>query len=423
MTQRQIGDAGRVRRLLGGPHTVWLVDRVRRRLELGKPVTGSVTLDGSSAAQRRAVELLLGRRPASGTSLTVSLDEVDRTLRGSGAAPDGLASAIEMLRGPVRDRREEAAALAAAWDDAYRRLDAVVADRPDLAQWRAGLDRTGLVRRLLPDPAEARPVLDALARVVQRLPSPGVPIGRLAAVACGDAHALDDGRPAGTLALSAARALAGGVELSAPAVGRRGQWAAVGVHLDELSSTVLCLGLPGDSDTSLGRTLTTAREAGEPAVLTLRQLRRHDGVVAGGGLVRLCENPVVVSAAAEELGSRCPPLVCVNGRPSAAVWLLLKLLGSAGSRFAYHGDFDWGGVAIATAVYERVGWTSWRYDDAAYEAAAGNAPLAGDPSRTPWDPGLASSMTRRGVRIEEELVLEYLLDDLASGLTATPQPP
>lgn len=413
MTERP--DTERVRRLLGGPHTAWLLERVLRRLELGKPVTGTVTLDGASADQRRAVEVLLGRRRSSGTSLTVSLEEVDRTLRTSGAAPDGLAAAIEMLRGPVRNRSEEAAALAEAWDVAHGWLDAVVTERPDLAHWRAWLDRTGLVRRLVPDPDDARPILEALAEVVRRLPSQGVPIGRLAAVACGDAHALDDGRPVGTLALSAARALTGGFGPATPVRTRRAEWAAVGVHLDELSSTVLCHGLPGDSRSPLGRVLATASEAGEPAVLTLRQLRRHDDVAEGGGLVHLCENPVVVAAAAEELGSECPSLVCVNGRPSDAVWRLLELLASAGARFAYHGDFDWGGVAIATAVYERVCWTPWRYDAAAYEVAPGTTPLRGDPTRTPWDPSLGSAMTRRGVRIEEELVLADLLDDLACG--------
>ena len=65
------------------------------------------------------------------------------------------------------------------------------------------------MRRLAPSPDVALALLDQVAAVLRRLPSPGIPIGRLAAECCGDAHALDDGRPAGTLALSAVRALAG----------------------------------------------------------------------------------------------------------------------------------------------------------------------------------------------------------------------
>lgn len=89
----------------------------------------------------------------------------------------------------------------------------------------------------------ARPETDRPRRGIRR----GIPIGRLAAECCGDAHALDDGRPAGTLALSAVRALAGlpfAADVSADS--RRAVWACAGVHLDDLSSLVLCLGLPGD---------------------------------------------------------------------------------------------------------------------------------------------------------------------------------
>ena len=222
--------------------------------------------------------------------------------------------------------------------------------RDELAPWRAWLDATGVVRRLAPEPDQARLLLAQVAAVLRRLPSPGVPIGRLAAECCGDAHALDDGRPAGTLVLSAVRALAGlPFAAEGAADSRRAAWAAVGVHLDELSSLVLCLGLPGDTRTALGRTLASCREAGQPAVLTLRQLRCHDEPLRAAR-VRMCENPVVVAAAADELGARCQPLVCVGGQPSAAGWRLLELLAAGGAEFGYHGDFDWGGVRIARAV-------------------------------------------------------------------------
>ncbi|MEU6039483.1 TIGR02679 family protein [Actinomadura sp. NPDC047616] len=413
------GDTDRLRRLLGGPETAWLRTRVRRRLERGTPLTGSITLARATPEQRRAVELLLGRRAGTGVSLSVPLDEIDRVLRDSGACPGGLAAAVELLDGPVRDLAREHAENAAAWRAALAPLDAAVAGRTELDGWRAWLDSTGLVRRLTDGPDEAAPILARLAAVVRRLPSAGVPLGRLAAETCGDAHALDEGSALATLALSAARALAGlPYAAEGTAESRRAAWAAVGVHLDELSSLVLSLGLPGGDETPLGRMLAAARSAGEPVVLTLRQLRRHTGPLPVPGLVRLCENPVVVAAAADELGADCPPLVCVSGRPSAAVWRLLELLAEGGAGFAYHGDFDWGGVAIAAAVHDRIGCRPWRYDTAAYLAAPADgsgAPLTGRPSPTPWDPGLAAAMTERAVRVEEELVLTDLLADLHGG--------
>jgi uncharacterized protein (TIGR02679 family) len=412
-------------RLLGGEPVAWLVRRARDRLEAGRPLTGTVTLLAATWEQRRAVERLTGRAARSGASLSVSLAEVDLILRDSGAAPGGLAEAVTRLTGPLRDRNREREGVVAAWSAAFASLDAAVAGRDELAQWRGWLDATGVVRRLAPEPGQARLLLAQVAAVLRRLPSPGVPIGRLAAECCGDAHALDDGRPAGTLALSAVRALAGlAFAAEGSADSRRAAWAAVGVHLDELSSLVLCLGLPGDTCTPLGRTLASCREAGQPALLTLRQLRCHTEPLTTGPLpaarVRICENPVVVAAAADELGAGCQPLVCVSGQPSAAGWRLLELLAAGGAEFGYHGDFDWGGVRIARAVYQRVNWRPWWYDRRAYEAAVSAAHpltplagLAGEPAATPWDPELAAAMRHCNVRIEEELTLDALLQDLS----------
>ena len=421
-------DGSRLHRLLGGESTGWLVRRARDRLEAGRPLIGIVTLAGATVEQRRAIERLTGRPARSGTSLSVSLPEVDRVLRESGAAPGGLAEAVALLTGPLRDLNRDRTDIAAAWAAAFAPLDGAVAARAELAAWRAWLDATGLVRRLAPSPDLALTLLGQVAAVLRRLPSPGIPIGRLAAECCGDAHALDDGRPAGTLALSAVRALAGlppaadvGVE------SRRRVWAAAGVHLDELSSLVLCLGLPGDARTPLGRVLALQREAGQPAALTLRQLRCHDEALPTGS-VWICENPVVIAAAADELGSRCPPLVCVGGRPSAAGWRLLDLLAAGNAGFRYHGDFDWGGIGIAGAVRQRAAqgrarWQPWRYDRDSYEAmatamlaahdAAPPPRLTGEPVSTPWDPDLATAMARHDVRVEEELFLDILLADLA----------
>jgi uncharacterized protein (TIGR02679 family) len=330
---------------------------------------------------------------------------------------------VVLLTGPVRNLSHDRADTASAWAAAFAPLDLAVAGRVELTAWREWLDATGVVRRLASSPDAALVLLDQVAAVLRRLPSLDIPIGRLAAECCGDAHALDEGRAAGTLALSAARALSGlplAAEVGADA--RRGAWAAVGVHLDELSSLVLCLGLPGDTRTALGKVLAAQREAGQPTVLTLRQLRGHDASLSAGP-VRVCENPVVITAAADELGSRCPPLVCVGGQPSAAVWRLLDLLGEGGATFHCHGDFDWGGIRIASAVRQRAGlerWRPWRFGRDAYEAAvaltgpASQLPrLAGEPAPTPWDSGLADAMSHHGVRVEEELSLDALLADLA----------
>jgi uncharacterized protein (TIGR02679 family) len=414
------GDEARLRRLLGGEHTAWLLDRVRRRLERGKPMTGTVTLTAAGLEQRRAVERLLGRRAGTGTSLTVSLDEIDAVLRASGAAPDGLAAAVQVVLGAVPDRVAEAAEEAAAWSAACAPLDELVERRPELATWRRWLEATGMIRRSAATPADATTLVEALVRVLDAVPSSGLALGRLAAATTGDAHALDDGRSLSTLSLAAVRVLTGAAPTGdGTAFERRAAWAAVGVHRDELSSSVLCVGLPGGTATTVGRMAALAREAGEPCVLTLRQLGRdRPDLGVGTGLVRVCENPIVLACAADEMGAECPPLVCLSGHPSAATLRLLALLVADGAHLMYHGDFDWGGIRIANALRERFAWRPWRFDAPAYLSALASATggaLTGRPVDAAWDPELRSALEQHRVHVQEELVLPELLADLQPG--------
>ena len=448
-------DVERLRRLLGDPELQWLLARVRRRLELGQPLEGTVTLADASAAQRRAAQRLLGRRPRAGRALNVSLGAVDELVRRSRAGPEGLAPAVVALTGPVVVRAEASAAERLAWARAFAPLEDLVARRAqtktdrceELASWLARLRRSGVVKRLEPDPAEARTLLEQLATILAALPAGGEPLGSFAARLAGGAHALDDGEPLATLALGAARALGGLQDPNpdeSPAESLREAWAAAGLLCDELSSVVLTLGLPGDEETGSGRILQIARETGQPVWLTLRQLVRDPpgwmaarGGASGrttysgslskrpassGGLseltVHICENPVIMALAGDRLGAECPPLVCTNGQPGAATMLLLRALAAAGARLTHHGDFDWGGVRIANVLHARLPLVPWQFDTEAYLRAADTVtspqPLVGAPAPTSWDPRLGETMRRVGRRIEEELVLEELLADLAA---------
>lgn len=405
----------RLVRLLGVPELSWLVERVRRRLERNEPATGVVTLSTATPAQRDAVERLLGRRPRAGSGLSVRLDEVDEVVRRSGAHPAGLAAAVVALTGPVPDRAALAAEHDAAWAAAFAPLDAAVAGRPDLHGWADGLRATGAVRRVAPDGEAAAPLLGRLARAVAALPAVGEPFGRFAERVLGSAHALDADQPLAGLLFGAARALAD-VPDGRGAAWRREVWAAVGLVRDELSSTVLTLGLPGDPTTPTGRMLGALGEVGEPAVLTLRQLSRDPPRLAlAGRVVSVCENPVVVAAAAERLGPGCAPLVCTSGQPGAAVMALLTAAHLAGATLRYHGDFDWGGLRIANVLFARLPCIPWRFDTASYRRVAdgGSHLLTGIPVAAGWDPDLDEAMHRHGWAVEEERVLDELVADLA----------
>lgn len=405
-------DPDKLRRLLGDNDLAWLVARARQRMERGQPLDATVTLSGATAAQRAAVQRLLGKPPRPGSALSVSLPAVDEVVRRSGACPDGLAAAVVALTGDVVDRTAAADERERAWREALAPVADVVTDRPKLAEWFAGIQRTGVVRRLAGTPEAARPLLADLAAVLRDLPASGVPLGTFAARVCRGAHALDDDRPLATLALGAARALSGMAEGNG-SHWRRQVWASVGVLCDDVSSTVLTLGLPGDATSATGRALASWQEVGQPVVLTLRQLVR-DPPVLSARRVFVCENPVVVSAAADRLGAHCALLVCTSGQPGVAAVHLLRQLADAGAELYYHGDFDWGGVRIGNTVFERLPVKPWRFESADYRAVAEHGqPLSGTPVAARWDRGLAAEMRAAQVAVEEEHVLDDLLDDLA----------
>ncbi|WP_435609850.1 TIGR02679 family protein [Streptomyces sp. C10-9-1] len=405
-------DMPRLRRLLGVPELEWLVERVRGRLVAGQPLTGAVSLADPTAGQRSAVERLLARAPGGGRSLTVRLEAVAAVLSRSGVSPDGLAAAVTALTGPVTPLARIRAEEEAAWDRAHTPLDALVRDRPELAAWAARVRADGLARRLGRTPDSVHTLLTGVCAGLRALPAdPAVSLAAFAARVLGSAHALDDGTPEATLTLSGIRALTGVADGSG-AEWRREVWASAGVLKDELSSTVLTLSLRGTP------ALDWTAGQGEPAVLTLRQLTRRPFSVASP-VVRICENPTVLAAAADALGPDCPPLVCLQGQPSAAALALLRHLHGNGSALHYHGDFDWGGLRIAGALLRRVPWRPWRYSAADYRAALAVSdpqlpprPLTGVRTDSPWDPDLAGALAEAGIRVEEERELDLLLADL-----------
>lgn len=403
-------DLDRLRRLLGTPELAWLVERARQRLEREQPLTGTVSLTAPTEAQKVAVERLLGRAPRPGRSLAVRLDAVDEVLRRSGISPDGLAAAVEALTGPVTSLRRARQNESQAWWEAYRPLRTLAGDRPHLSAWATDPRTESLVRRLARTPEAADRLSSDAAKVLRELPAePAVSLPTFAARALGSAHALDDGTPLATLTLSGIRFLTGFPDGNG-AAWRRDAWASAGLLRDELSSTVLTLNLRGTP------ALDWMAETGEPCVLTLRQLT-HQRPQATPPVVRICENPAVLAAAADTHGSGCPPLVCLQGQPSAAALTLLRHLHADGAALFYHGDFDWGGCRIANVLLSHVPWRPWRFTATDYRALATTTPqlppLTGTPAASPWDPALALALSELGVRVEEEVALADLLADLA----------
>jgi uncharacterized protein (TIGR02679 family) len=411
-------DLPRLRATLGDTAFTRLRAALRRRLELGRPLTGSLTLSAARTAERHALDTLLGRPPTRGDSLRVDLDVLSETLTLAGICVS-LQEAVETLDGPVTMRRDEEHRLLQAWRDVHKDALNVFAPWPALTPWLEELFTIGTLKRLTREPSAGSSLLSEVARLVALLPAHGEPLAGLAARLYGDAHALDAGSPLATLAVRASARFGGLHEFCDDSEGRREAWAAVGILCDELSTPALVFNLPSAGNTPAARLLRTARADGEPVYLSLRYLLLWplscDPALAGQD-VFICENPTIVALAARKLGARCAPLVCVNGQFATPAKTLLRQLSSAGARLRYHGDFDAGGLTIARRVIAEHGAIPWRMSAADYEAASKGKPLLAESiPACPWDPALSEILRQEARAVHEEAVAEDLLKDLTIG--------
>ncbi|WJV47218.1 TIGR02679 family protein [Streptomyces flavofungini] len=409
---------------LTGPGLARLWESVRKRLESnGVQATGSLRLAALNTQERNDLSLLLGK-PLTGAAVTVRLDVLDARLRAS-AAGLGLRQTLEELGPPLTDRRAARADATArrerVWSSLASSLDASPLAGQDWArQWYDLLRRTGVPGGVTPEAAVW--TLQQAVQVLTTLLGPersGVRgRGELAAMATGSAHGLDDGTWLARL-VQRGVALAHGTEFPDNAAGRRALWRLVSVTPDEVSSTVLTYGLRPEGEGWRERALRERADHHVEAHLTPRDLHALRPRFPAGTLIHICENPRVVEAAAD---TACvQPLVCTSGSAATVVITLLDALATAGCRFAYHGDFDWPGIALANRVIRRYEAQPWRMGTADYEHLAARSQaegipqlaLDGQPVSADWDPDLAPAMAALGVALHEEATLDLLVDDLS----------
>ena len=271
-----------------------------------------------------------------------------------------------------------------------------------------------------------------------RLPGDGGRLPAFADQACGDPHALDDGRRLATYVL---RALACLRDEPPPATAaeRRALWERAGIECDALSTSVLVAGLRPTGDGPLALTARAWAALGQAVRLTLAQLRADPLTRSAGSLtgpvaphVWIVENPSLIAKALDHFGQHCPPLVCTSGWPNTAVVELLRGLRSSGAELWCHADLDGDGLRIAAYVAAKTGARPWRmttsdYLTAILEAAAPEAvipeadgpetgPAPGRLTDVPWDPDLATALRAHRMAVPEERVADLLLDDLAMGM-------
>lgn len=400
--------------MLGPPELAWLVARIRGRLERGERLDGTATLVGATPAQRRAVARLLGRNPGRGSSLSVPLPAVATELFRAAAAPD-LRSAVEELGGPVRDLVAERARDLARIGDAVSPMQtSELAATAWYRKWLDGIRRDGTVTRLVRQGhGEALSQATAVLEHLPAGPEPGSAVlSALAAEVTGDERALTGG-PLASLVLRAL-AIRAGVQAPVSTETAEQLWAAAGVVSDDLTSQVLVLNLRCGGEPA-GRWLTEAAAAGQPFRLMLRQLTASP-VLPWALDIFVCASSELVRAAADELGSASPALVCTEGEPSVACSRLLQAATNSGSVVHWHADFSWPGLRSTTTAIRQLQAQPWRMAASDYQdgLSAGGEPLHGRPEASGWDSQLAKTMQRSGRSVAEERVLPALLADLAA---------
>lgn len=407
-----------------------LVDELGRRFGSGAPPV-RVTLPELEQDGMSRVADLLGwdRLPKPGRQVRVA------QLADALGLPDveALRRAVEAVVGPVGDRRRERAAAHAARDALWSELAARARPLPVFALG-SGPPRTDPnriadewvdhVRRIgVPDGdiERHRQRLHTVLSVLRRLPADDpVLLANLAVDATGSAHGLDRGRRIAALVLDAV-ALANDHPGPVDAESVRDLWERVGVVPDQLSSTVLALGLRSADDSAVGRWLHHSADVAEPVVLTLAQLPAV--VVRPEPAAVVVENPSILAEARGWWDG--PPLICSSGRPSLAVVHLIRALVEAGAVVHQHADFDPAGLAITAWLADRAGTVPWRMSAVDYrDAVNGGASveLVGAPGATPWDPALSSAMAHARRAVHEEALREQLLGAIRA-LPSNANPP
>jgi uncharacterized protein (TIGR02679 family) len=405
-------DHAKLQRMLGSAELAWLVERIRGRLERGEPIDGTVTLVGASQAQRRAAARLLGHSVGRGSSLSVSLSDVAAELWRAAAAPN-LVAAVEAIGGPVRDLAAERAADLQRWGDALAAVRSSWLSRLSwYREWLDSISRDGTVTKLIRQGHSD--VIGQAAAVLERLPSRteegSAVLSALAADATGNERALAEGPLAGLVLR--ALAVREGVQVPTSRDGERALWSAAGVVADDLASQVLVLNIRSGGE-PVGRWLTEAADAGQPFRLTLRQLIAAP-VLPWALEIYVCSSSALLRAAADQLGTGCPALVCTEGEPSVACARLLQAAVRSGSSLHWHADFSWAGLRGTATAIRRLGAQPWLMAASDYQAAlpGGADPLTGRAEPSPWDPRLAEVMRMSGRAVTEDRVVPGLLAEL-----------
>ena len=193
-----------------------------------------------------------------------------------------------------------------------------------------------------------------------------------------------------------------------------------GILCDSISSSVTQIGVHLYTDTEEHPAYRAFRLRNEAGTLTLTHLAGITAAGSSSGKAYLVENQMVFSQLCDQAPQFHSPLICTSGQPTVAVFRLLDMLASSGTKLFYSGDFDGKGLSIALQLLARYPdhLYLWHMTGADYARCCSDVRLSevslallhtcADTALAPT----AEAIERKGYDGYQELLLSELLADL-----------
>ena len=193
-----------------------------------------------------------------------------------------------------------------------------------------------------------------------------------------------------------------------------------GILCDSISSSVTQVGVHLYTDTEEHPAYRAFRLRNEAGTLTLTNLAGIKAASSPSGNAYLVENQMVFSQLCDQAPHFHSPLICTSGQPTVAVFRLLDMLVSSGTKLFYSGDFDGKGLSIALQLLARYPdhLYLWHMTPADYARCCSDVHLSEASlallhtcANTALAP-TAEAIERKGYDGYQELLLSELLADL-----------
>ena len=202
-----------------------------------------------------------------------------------------------------------------------------------------------------------------------------------------------------------------------------------GILCDSISSTVTEIGLILMEPQAEHPSFREFRRRKECCTLSLTNLSRIVSAESPTKKAYLIENQMLFSQLCDHVGAFHSPLICTSGQLQVAVLRLLDMLAASGTTLFYAGDFDGGGISIATRLLARYPdnlqlWHMAKEDymlcKSEVSLSEGSRALLKSAEGTILEP-VADFVQTAGYAGYQELLLDRLLPDLLSAVPSSPE--